>query len=141
MKKKILSLFLILALTMGMTAAVSFADNGAVETNPQSTLAILFGTNRISNTKASASVFVQFTGTADNYIISITLQKKTSSGWTTATDVSGYRHAYHGSDESDFTTYDEWTVKKGVVYRVKCESTDKYDDGIVYTRTAYSDPF
>ena len=46
-----------------------------------------------------------------------------------------------GSDESDFTTYDEWTVKKGVVYRVKCESTDKYDDGIVYTRTAYSDPF
>ena len=141
MKKKIVSLFLILALTMGMTAAVSFADNGAVETNPQSTVAIGFTTDRISNTKASASVFVQFTAEPDSYIISLTLQKKTSSGWTTATDVSGYRHVYHGSGKSGLLTYEEWTVKKGAVYRVKCESTDIYNDGIQYTRTAYSDPF
>ena len=77
MKKKIVSLFLILALTMGMTAAVSFADNGAVETNPQSTVSVLFSTDRISNTKAAASIFVKFTGKADSYIVSLTLQKKT----------------------------------------------------------------
>ena len=141
MKKKIVSLFLILALTMGMTAAVSFADNGAVETNPQSTVSVLFSTDRISNTKAAASIFVKFTGKADSYIVSLTLQKKTSSGWTTATDVSGYRHVYHGSNKSSVTTYDEWTVKKGAVYRVKCVSTDIYIDGAEYELTTHSDPF
>ncbi len=141
MKKKILSLFLILALTMGMTAAVSFADNGAVETNPQSTAIVGFSTDRISNTKASASVSVHFTAIADSYIVSLTLQKKTSSGWTTATDVSGYRHVYHGSNKSSVLTYDEWTVKKGALYRIKCESTDIYNEGIQYSLTTYSDPF
>ncbi len=144
MKKKILSLFLVLVLSISATAAFSFADDGTGENggvSTYSTVAIIFGTNRDSNTKASASVHVQFTGTADDYVVAIVLQKKTNSGWVTATDVGGSAHYYRGSNRTGVLTYDEWTVKKGVVYRVKCVSTDKYDDGIEYKRTAYSDPF
>lgn len=143
MKKKVLSLFLVLALAMSATAAFSFAaaaeENGGAST--YSTVGIGFSTDRISNTKASASVHVQFTTKADDYVVAIVLQKKTSSGWVTATDVSGSAHYYRGSNKSSVLTYDEWTVKKGVVYRIKCVSTDKYDEGVEYKRTAYSDPF
>ena len=144
MKKKILSLFLVLVLSISATAAFSFADDGTGENggvSTYSTAGIGFSTNRISNTKASASVYVQFTAKADDYVVAIVLQKKTSSGWVTATEVGGSAHYYRGSNKSSVLTYDEWTVKKGVVYRVKCVSTDKYDDGIEYKRTAYSDPF
>ena len=141
MKKKVLSLFLVLALAMSATAAFSFAaaEKGGIST--YSTMAVSFSTDRISNTKASASVHVQFTAKADDYVVAIVLQKQTSSGWVTATDVSVSAHYYRVSNEYGVLTYDEWKVKNGVVYRIKCVSTDKYDDGIEYKRTTYSDPF
>lgn len=144
MKKKILSLFLVLVLSISATAAFSFADDGTGENggvSTYSTVLVSFNTNRISNTKASASVNVEFTKKADDYVVAIVLQKKTSNGWVTATDVGGSAHYYRGSNKSGVLTYDEWTVKKGVVYRIKCVSTDKYDSGVEYTRTTYSDPF
>ena len=142
MKKKVLSLFLVLALAMSATAAFSFADVVKTgEASTYSTVLVSFATDRISNTKASASVNVEFTKKADDYVVAIVLQKKTSSGWVTATDVSGSAHYYRGSNKSGVLTYDEWTVKKGVVYRIKCVSTDKYDSGIEYTKTTYSEPF
>lgn len=144
MKKKILSLFLVLVLSISATAAFSFADDGTDENggvSTYSTVGVGFATDRVSNTKAVASVHVSFTAKADDYVVAIVLQKKTSSGWVTATDVGGSAHYYRGSNKNSVLTYDEWTVKKGVVYRIKCVSTDKYDDGIEYTRTTYSDPF
>lgn len=141
MKKKILSILLVLILAMGLTATFSFADDiGNEDIGTYSTFGVSFYTKRSSDTKASASVDVAFTQTADNYVVAIILQKKTSTGWTTATDVSGNTHYYRGSNKSGVLTYDSWTVKKGFVYRIKCVSTDKYD-GIEYTRTTYSDPF
>lgn len=144
MKKKILSLFLVLILSISATAAFSFADDGTGENggvSTYSTAGVTFWTDRVSNTKAEASVNVQFTKKADDYVVAVVLQKKTSSGWVTATDVGGSAHYYRGSNKSSVLTYDEWTVKKGVVYRIKCVSTDKYDSGIEYTATAYSEPF
>ncbi|MFR7990549.1 MAG: hypothetical protein ACLU5F_08130 [Anaerovoracaceae bacterium] len=145
MKKKILTLFLVLVLSISATAAFSFADDGTGENDNgitvYSTAGISFATKRNSNTKAEASVNVQFTKKADDYVVAVVLQKKTSSGWVTATDVGGSAHYYRGSNKSSVLTYDEWTVKKGVVYRIKCVSTDKYDSGIEYTATAYSEPF
>ena len=142
MKKKTLCLLLVFVLTMGLTATLSFADDiGNGDASTYSTSAIGFGTKRLSNTKAVASVNVTFTAVADDYVIAIVLQKKTSSGWVTATDVSGSAHYYRGSNKQIVLTYDEWAVKKGIVYRIKCVSTDMYDSGIEYKRTTYSDPF
>ena len=95
MKKKILSLFLVLVLSISATAAFSFADDGTGENGGVSTYstgAVIFSTQRSSNTKASASVAVEFTKRADDYVVAIILQKKTSSGWVTATDVGGSAH-------------------------------------------------
>lgn len=142
MKKKILSILLVLVLAMGLTATFSFADDiGNEDIGTYSTAVTSFVTKRNSDTKASASVDVQFTTKADDYEVAIVLQKKTSSGWTTATDVSGNTHYYRGSNKSSVMTYDTWTVKKGIVYRIKCVSTDKYDSGLVFKYTNYSDPF
>ena len=142
MKKKTLCLLLVLVLTMGLTATFSFADSiGNGDASTYATAVTSFATKRISDTKASASVLVQFTRTADEYVVAIVLQKKTSSGWVTATDVSGSAHYYRGSNKDSVTTYDTWTVKKGVLYRIKCVSTDNYDSGLEYSYTNYSDPF
>lgn len=142
MKKKTLCLLLVLVLTMGLTATFSFADDiGNGDAGTYSTNLVVFSTKRISDTKAAASVDVEFSKTADDYVVAIVLQKKTSSGWVTATDVSNSVHYYRGSNKDSVLTYDTWTVKKGVVYRIKCVSTDAYDIGVEYTRTSYSDPF
>ena len=136
MKKKLLCMFLMLTLTLGMTSVFAFADTSST----YSTAAIGFTTKRISDTKAIGGAVVTFTSTAKSYAVTITLQKKSGSSWVTATDVSGNTIKYTGSNKASVMTYDEWTVKKGVVYRIKCVSVDKYD-GIQYSSTNYSDPF
>ncbi len=142
MRKKTLCILLVLVLTMGLTATFSFADAiGNGDASTYSTAMVSFATKRSSDTKASASVNVEFTRTADDYVVAIVLQKKTSSGWVTATDVSNSVHYYRGTNKNSVLTYDTWTVKKGIVYRIKCVSTDKYDSGLEYSHTNYSDPF
>ncbi len=142
MRKKTLCLLLVLVLTMGLTATFSFADSiGNGDASTYATDIVSFATKRSSDTKASASVMVQFSRTADDYVVAIVLQKKTSNGWVTATDVSNSVHYYRGTNKNSIMTYDSWTVKKSVVYRIKCVSTDKYDSGLTFTDTNYSDPF
>ena len=144
MRKKFLCLFLALTMTLGVTAVFSYADdNGGGEPTiqPYSTGVVGFTTRRISNTKAVASVLVEFTGIADEYSVTITLQKKSGSSWVKATDVAANTIIYQGTNEDGILTYDEWTVKSGVVYRIKCVAVDKYDSGITFTDTSYSDPF
>lgn len=144
MKKKLLCLLLTLTLSLGLTAAFAFAgdgaDGGTTTIQPYSTAVASFDTTRVSDTKANAYVYVLFTRQADEYTVTITLQKKSNGSWVTATDVTGNTIKYIGKNRSSVTTYDEWRVKSGALYRVKCTSTDKYD-GIKYTRTNYSDPF
>ncbi|MCI9477274.1 MAG: hypothetical protein HFE71_12545 [Emergencia sp.] len=137
MKKKFVCMFLMLALTLGMTSVFASADTGST----YSTTAVGFNTKRVSDTKATAGAVVHFSSTADKYTVTITLQKKSGSSWVTATDVSGNTIKYTGTNKVSVLTYDEWTVKKGIVYRVKCVSVDEYDRGSKYTSTTYSDPF
>lgn len=136
MKKKFICMFLMLALTLGMTSVFAFADTGST----YSTGFIGFTTKRVSDTKATGGAVVSFSATPSSYIVTITLQKKSGSSWVTATDVTGNTIKYTGSNKSTVITTDEWTVKKGVVYRLKCVSVDKYN-GIQYSSTDYSDPF
>lgn len=143
MKKKILCLFLAIVLTLGNGTILVFANDGGGEgesISPYATGLVGFTTKRISDTKAAASVSVDFTTIADEFTITLTLQKKSGSSWVTATDVTNYQVRYRGTNRDGYQTYDEWTVKKGVVYRIKCVSVDKYT-GISYTSTTYSDPF
>lgn len=125
-----------LTLTLGMTSIFAFADTGST----YSTGAVVFSTKRVSDTKAQASVAVAFSAIPTSYTVTITLQKKSGSSWVTATDVTGNTIKYTGSKKSNVLTYDEWTVKKGIVYRIKCVSIDKYNE-IQYSSTSYSDPF
>jgi len=144
MKKKVLCLFLAMILALGSSTMFIFANNigGSGETaDPYRTGSVSFSTKRYSDTKAAASVSVTFTGTADDFTIVITLQKKSDGKWVTATDIADYQLTYRGSNRDGYLTYDEWTVKKGGLYRVKCVSTDKYDRGVSYSSTTYSDPF
>lgn len=136
MKKKFVCMFLMLTLTLGMSSVFAFADTSST----YSTGAIVFSAKRVSDTKAQASVAVAFSAIPSAYTVTLTLQKKSGSSWVTATDVSGNTIKYTGSKKSNVLTYDEWTVKKGIVYRLKCVSVDKYD-GIQYSSTSYSDPF
>ena len=136
MKKKFICLFLMMALAVGMTSVFAFAD----EASTYSTGSIGFTTKRVSNTKAIGGAAIIFSSTAKSYTVTITLQKKSGSSWVTATDVTGNTIKYVGSDRMTVTTYDEWTVKSGVVYRLKCVSMDRYDT-TQYTSTNYSNPF
>ena len=137
MKKKLICVFLMMALTVGMSTVFAFASDAST----YSTGSVGFTTKRISSTKATGGAAVIFTATADDYTVTITLQKKSGSSWVTATDVSGNTIKYIGSNKKVVTTYDEWNVKSGVVYRLKCVSVDEYDRGRKYTSTSYSDPF
>ncbi len=143
MKKKVLCLFLAMILALGSSTVFIFASNigGSGDAEIQKTGSVGFTTRRYSDTKAAASASVTFTATADDFIIVITLQKKSGDRWVTATDITDYQLTYRGSNRDGYLTYDEWTVKKGGLYRVKCASTDKYDRGVAYTSTTYSDPF
>lgn len=125
-----------MALAVGMTSVFAFADDAST----YSTGSVGITAKRISDTKAAASVAVTFTSTAKSYTVTITLQKKSGSSWVTATDVSGNTIKYVGSDKKTVLTYDEWNVKKGVVYRIKCVSIDRYD-GVQFSSTDYSNPF
>lgn len=136
MKKKLLCMFLMLTLTLGMTSVFAFADTSST----YSTGAIGFTTKRISDTKAAAGAAITFSTTPNTYTVTITLQKKSGSSWVTASDIGGNTVRYYGSNKKVVTTYDEWTVKKDILYRIKCVSVDKYD-GIEYSSTTYSDPF
>ncbi|MEY8369539.1 hypothetical protein AALA24_12360 [Anaerovoracaceae bacterium 42-11] len=137
MKKKLVCMFLMLTLTLGMTSVFAFADT----TSTYSTTTVSINTKRVSDTKATAGAAITFSSTADKYTVTITLQKKSGSSWVTASDVGGNTVRYYGADKVSVLTYDEWTVKKGVVYRIKCVSTDEYNRGSKYTSTTYSDPF
>ena len=144
MKKKLLCLLLTLTLSLGLTAAFAFAgdgaDGGTTAIQPYSTFGVDMATDRISDTKAAASVHVMFNAIADSYEVTITLQKKSSGSWVKASDITGNTIKYIGKNKRSVLTYDEWNVKKGGLYRIKCTSIDKYD-GIQYSRTNYSDPF
>lgn len=136
MKKKLVCMLLMLTLTLGISSVFAFASTDST----YSTGVAGFTTKRISDTKAAGGAAITFTSTAKSYTVTITLQKKSGGSWVTASDVGGNTVRYYGSNKASVITYDEWTVKAGVVYRLKCVSVDKYD-GIEYSSTNYSDPF
>lgn len=138
--KKFLCTLLALIMMISASAVTTYAAVKTPDAEVQNTGAVGFTTRRLSDTKAAASVAVEFTKVADSYTVIIILQRKKDGEWITAVDISNNTHRYTGTKKDGILTYDEWAVKKGDIYRVKCISTDRYS-GIEYTRTSYSDPF
>lgn len=138
--KKFLCTLLALIMIISASAVTTYAAVKTPDAEVQNTSAVSFSIKRYSDTKAAGSADIEFTKVADTFSIIIILQRKKDGEWITAVDISNNTHRYYGANDSSFLTYDEWTVKKGDIYRIKCISTDKYN-GIQYTRTCYSDPF
>lgn len=140
MKKRIVCVLLALTMVFSVGAVTVFAAIAPPDVAPQNTALVGFVIKRYSDTKAAGSADVEFTKTPISYTVIIVLQRKKDGEWITAVDVDGNTHRYYGKNKHNVLTYDEWAVKKGDLYRIKCISTDRYD-GIQYTRTCYSDPF
>lgn len=138
--KKFLCTLLALIMMISASAVTTYAAVKTPDAEVQNTSHVGFTYKRYSDTKAAGSVSVDFTKKADSYTVIIILQRKKDGAWITAVDISNNTHRYYGTNDSSVLTYDEWSVKKGDIYRIKCISTDRYD-GIEYTRTCYSDPF
>lgn len=143
MKKKLLCIIMSLMMVIGLGATFSFAavPDGGDTAEPYATGSVSFNTKRISPTKAMLQSHVQFTATKDHVEAEVLLQKKNSGRWVTATDIRNYRVTYRGEKRSFITTYDEWQVKSGDLYRIKLTSTDWNNGDGKYVRTSYSDPF
>lgn len=138
--KKILCTLLALIIVISASVVTTYGAVKPPDGEVQNTGAVVFTTKRFSDTKAAASIDVEFTKVADSYTVIIILQRKKDGNWITAVDVDNNTHRYTGKKKDSVLTYDEWSVKKGDIYRIKCISTDRYS-GIEYTRTCYSDPF
>lgn len=138
--KKFLCTLLALIMIISASAVTTYAAVKTPDAEVQNTGMVSFSHKRYSDTKAAGSANIEFTKKPDSYTVIIILQRKKDNNWITAVDISNNTHRYYGKNERSVLTYDEWTVKKGDIYRIKCISTDRYE-GIEYTRTCYSDPF
>lgn len=143
MKKKLLCIVMSLIMVMGLGATFSFAavPEGGSQIVPYATASVNFTNKRISPTKASSKNYVQFSTNKDHVEVEVLLQKKVSGRWVAATDIYDYRITYRGQNRNNMTTYDEWKVKKGVLYRIALTSSDWNNGDGKYVRTTYSDPF
>lgn len=77
MKNKVLVIALALVLVFSFTAA-AFADSGV---QPYSTSSVSYTIDRLSGTKADATVVVQFTSEVDDYSVVVYLQKLVNGTW------------------------------------------------------------
>ena len=78
MRKKIVSLFLVLVLTMSF-GSVAFASTEIIDdpgAQPYNTYSIVYDIDRISSTKADVYIDVHFSQTVDIYNVVVYLQKK-----------------------------------------------------------------
>ncbi|MEF9922296.1 MAG: hypothetical protein RSD90_04485 [Anaerovoracaceae bacterium] len=138
MRKKLISLFLATIMVLSLGASFCFAEEGIT---PYSTHSVSLTPVRHSDTYADADVHVSFSGVADNYTIAVVLQEKNGSSWRTAQGVYSSATYFRGTKKQLVTVSQSWTVKKGMLYRLKIVSTDEYNNGSSYTDTTYSDPF
>lgn len=140
MKKKLLSLFIALILAFSC-CSVAFAVPEDEGITPYDTNNVIFAINRISATKASASVNVHFSERVDQYSIVIYLQKLSNGSWVDDTKNDDYVYYNNGWNKYDFLyskTYDN--LVRGTTYRIKCVSKD-YVGATTSISTTYSKAF
>lgn len=137
MKNKVLVIALVMVLVFSFTAA-AFADSGI---QPYDTGAVTFTIDRLSGTKADATVVVHFTDEADEYSVVVYLQKLVNGVWkndNTNPEYVFYNNGFHSEVFIFSHTYTNLTY--GTSYRLMVVSRDKYN-GTEYRVTTYSNLF
>lgn len=143
MRKKIVSLFLVLILTMSF-GSVAFAsteiiDDPGIDTHD--TDAIVFDIDRISATKADVYIDVYFSQTVDIYNVVVYLQKKVDGKWVIDTSNPERTLYNNGFNKSSFYFYNQYTgLDRNTSYRIRVVSKDTIGSK-VETYNAYSNTF
>lgn len=143
MRKKIVSLFLVLVLTMSF-GSVAFAspeiiDDPGIDTHD--TDAIVFDIDRTSATKADVYVTVYFSQTVDIYNVVVYLQKKVDGEWVIDTSNPERTLYNNGFNKDSFTFHNEYTgLNRNTNYRIRVVSKDTIGSS-VHTLTTYSNAF
>lgn len=143
MKKKIVSVFLILALVLSFGSAAFAAEIEVMDNSaqPYDTNSVSFEIDRISASKADVYIDIHFSQVVDRYSVVIYLQKKVDGKWVIDTTNPERTLFNNGIKESSFYFYNRYTgLKRGVSYRIRCISKD-YIDSSTSTLTTYSKPF
>ena len=140
-RKKVMNKKRIFALVMVLTLVLTSTVFAFAEVQPRETATITFTTERVSRTKAEATIDVTFVSFVDRYTIAIYLQKKVNGVWIN--DTTNEDYAYYDSGTSDYDyivdrVYSD--LESGVNYRLKCVSRD-YIGNSSYEFTAYSNQF
>ena len=137
MKNKVLVIALALALVFSFTAA-AFADSGV---QPYSTSSVSYTIDRLSGTKADATVVVQFTSEVDDYSVVVYLQKLVNGTWKNDNTNPEYVFYNNGTNSKVFIfshIYTELTY--GTSYRLMVVSRDIIN-GNEHRLTTYSNLF
>lgn len=143
MRKKIVSLFLVLVLTMSF-GSIAFAsteiiDDSGIDTHD--TDAIVFDIDRISATKADVYIDVYFSQTVDIYNVVVYLQKKVDGEWVIDTSNPERTLYNNGFNKSSFYFYNQYTgLDRNTSYRIRVVSKDTIGSK-VETYNAYSNTF
>lgn len=143
MKKKIVSLFLVLILTLSFGSA-AFASTEIIDDpgiQPYDTSSIIFDIDRISATKADVYVTVYFSQTVDIYNVVVYLQKKVNGEWVIDTSNPERTLYNNGFNKDSFTFHNEYTgLNRNTSYRIRVISKDTIGSQ-VQTYNAYSSAF
>ena len=140
MRKKIVSLFLVLVLTMSF-GSVAFASTEIIDDSgiqPYNTDTIIFEIDRTSSTTADVYVDVYFSQTVDIYNVVVYLQKKVDGEWVLDTSNPERTLYNNGFNKSAFYFYNKYTgLDRNTSYRIRVTSKDTIGSS-VHTLTTYS---
>ena len=143
MRKKIVSHFLVLVLTMSF-GSVAFASTEIIEDSgiqPYNTDTIIFDIDRTSASKADVYVTVYFSQIVDIYNVVVYLQKKVDGEWVIDTSNPERTIYNNGFNKSSFYFYNQYSgLDRGTSYRIRVTSKDTIGSS-VHTYTAYSSAF
>lgn len=143
MRKKIVSLFLVLVLTMSF-GSVAFASTEIIDdpgAQPYNTYSIVYDIDRISSTKADVYIDVHFSQTVDIYNVVVYLQKKVDGKWVIDTTNPERTLYNNGFNKSSFYFYNQYTgLDRNTSYRIRVVSKDTIGS-TTSTVTSYSNTF
>ena len=119
MKKRMLALAMILILVLTSTV-FAYAEVEQRDTN-----VVSFAIDRISRTAATATVSTTFSTYVDRYNVVVYLQKKVENRWVSDVSNPDYVYVNNGTNDFSFTFNQIYShLESGVIYRLKCVSTD-----------------
>ncbi len=143
MRKKIVSIFLVLVFVLSFSSAASAATievmDGGVQ--PYDTDSVVYDIDRISATKADVYIDVDFSQVVDQYSVVVYLQKKVDGEWVI--DMTNPERTLYnnGFNKSYFYFYNQYTgLTRGASYRIKTVSKD-FIGSSSSTLTTYSRTF